>query len=253
VLAFGSGYFFLTGTVNPEQLAFVALFSGVIFIINKWGLIINLVEFSTPKTSGDIKLRAKIFGLQILNLIGQRFDIWLGLTIVSGAALRDISILKVFSTAVLFFSSSLSYNFLAAFARQRGHLSLPQKRLLVEFTILFFVLYQVGIFALIKIYNPTIDLARFLFYLQMHAIIILIIPINTILTSKRKFDFLALRIIVQAVLLSLLGSIYGFNLEFILIIYPIVHLVSYALMLIFFILLRTPNEKTVKDNEDFRF
>lgn len=199
-------------------------------------LLVNIKILSTSSsTSSLVDLgfgadRLKVYGLQILNLVGQRLDIFLAITILDASQLRDVAILKFFSTGILLYSSSLSFNFLDKFRRNSGVPDLADIRFINMVTVAFFVVYQSAAIILLILYIPTISFFLFAFYIQVHSLVIFLVKYNVIVTAKKRFDILSTRIIFQVIVIILLGLVFGWTEMLILVAYPLTHLSSYVML-----------------------
>lgn len=207
------------------------IFGGVIVFI-----LINIDILSTSSSTSslvDLGFRAdrlKVYGLQILNLVGQRLDILLAITILDASQLRDVAILKFFSTGILLYSSSLSFNFLDKFKRNFGVPDVADIRFINMVTVAFFIVYQSAAIILLLLYTPTVSFFLFAFYIQVHSLVIFLVKYNVIITAKKRFDILSIRILFQVIVVILLGLVFGWTEMLILLAYPLTHLLSYVML-----------------------
>lgn len=213
-----------------DKIGYYILGGVIVFLLVNINILCASSSTSSLVDLGFRADRLKVYGLQIFNLVGQRLDILLAITIFDASQLRDVVILKFFSTGILLYSSSLSFNFLDKFKRNFGVPDVADMRFINIVSFAIFIVYQSAAIALLLLYTPKISFFLFAFYIQVHSLVIFLVKYNVIVTARRRFNLLSIRIFFQVIVITLLGLVFGWNEMLILVAYPLTHLISYLIL-----------------------
>jgi len=213
-----------------DKIGYYILGGVIVFLLVNINILCASSSTSSLVDLGFRADRLKVYGLQIFNLVGQRLDILLAITIFDASQLRDVVILKFFSTGILLYSSSLSFNFLDKFKRNFGVPDVADMRFINIVSFAIFIVYQSAAIALLLLYTPKISFFLFAFYIQVHSLVIFLVKYNVIVTARRRFNLLSIRIFFEVIVITLLGLVFGWNEMLILVAYPLTHLISYLIL-----------------------